>query len=120
MPRKKNQSAAIRRAEVRAASLAAIDKQLDLGSGLTLLAYQDTITTTRTLQEYYNSLLTDADKVRERLLKQERVLDEFSTRMLAGVGAHFGRESDQYEKAGGKRPSARKSSRRSVEAMSAT
>ena len=54
---------------------------------------------------------------RERLLKQEHVLDELSTRLLAGVGAHFGRESDQYEKAGGKRPSARKSSRKPMGAM---
>ena len=76
MPRKKNKSAAIGRAEVRAASLASIDQQLDLGSGLTLPGYQDIIAATLALQEQYNNLLTDADKVRVRLLQQERALAE--------------------------------------------
>jgi len=120
MPRKKTKSAALRRAEVRAASLASIDQQLDLGSGLTLPGYQDLIAATLALQEQYNSLLTDADKVRVRLLQQERALDEHTNRMLAAVGVKYGRESEQYEKAGGKRPSARKSPRQAVETMGAT
>ena len=37
----------------------------------------------------------------------DKALDRLSTRMLKGVSSKFGEDSDQYEKAGGRRTSER-------------
>ncbi|MDF3057635.1 MAG: hypothetical protein K0R17_1850 [Rariglobus sp.] len=49
----------------------------------------------------------------------EKTLDDLSSRMLAGVGVKYGKNSDEYEKAGGTRPDERKSPRRSTPAPAA-
>lgn len=112
MPRKKNKSEAIVRAESRVASLSSINKNLDLGNGLTLTAFRDTITGAKTALEVYNSKLSELSAMRTDLVKQERDLDDLSSRMLAGVAVKFGKESDEYQQAGGTRTSARKTPKR--------
>ena len=112
MPRKKNKSEAIVRAESRVASLASINKNLDLGNDLTLTSFRDTIAGAKTAMEVYNSKLSEVAALRTDLLKQERDLDDLSSRMLAGVAVKYGKESDEYQQAGGTRNSARKSRKR--------
>jgi len=119
MPRKKSRSDSITRAESRVASLSSINKNLDLGSGLTLPAYRDTITGAKAAMELYNSKLSEVAALRTDVLKQERDLDELSVRMLAGVAVKFGRESDEYQQAGGTRTSARRAPKRKVKVTTA-
>ena len=104
----KKTSKIIESANTRAASLASIDPALDLGNGLTLGGYKGSITTAQSELDAYNQLLSDVDEALNTFQKAEATLTDLSERMLAGVGVRFGKDSDQYEMAGGTKKSERK------------
>lgn len=103
MARRKRNSETVSNAETRSKALQNIDTKLDLGKGLTLKDYTDKIGETRETLNEYNGLLADADVALTRLEKQERELRDLSERMLEGVSSQFGKNSEQYQKAGGTR-----------------
>ena len=112
MARKKRSSAAADKATTRAAALSSISTTLDLGNGLTLVAYKAAIAainneTTGKLT-LYNAALSALDAQMNDLQASERALNTISEAMLSGVGVKFGRDSNEYEKAGGVRKSERK------------
>jgi hypothetical protein len=107
MARKKRTSPAVGRATKRAAGLASIDPKLDLGNGLTLDAFNAAITAHSGNVESYNTDLSNLDVALTNIKANEKALDQLSTRMLKGVASKFGEDSDEYEKAGGKRTSER-------------
>lgn len=80
MAYKRRTSEAIKQAQVRAANLEAISPTLDLGNSLTL---------------------TGADTALNTLKAKEKVLKTLTSRMLAAVGIVYGKDSDEYEQAGG-------------------
>src|SRR5438270_731107 len=96
MGRKKRTSKILDKANVRAAGLRSIGTH-DFGNGLTSAAFEKA------------NLLADSEKT----------LRDYHERVLAGVGAKFGKNSNEYEKVGGvrkserKRPTARKSASKS-------
>jgi len=53
-------------------------------------------------------LLSQSDEAKNQFEAAERLVRDMSERMLAGVAARFGKDSDAYEKAGGTRKSERK------------
>ena len=53
----------------------------------------------------YNTLLSDADSALNQLEALESTISDLSDRMLKGVASRYGRDSDEYEKAGGTRKS---------------
>jgi hypothetical protein len=59
-------------------------------------------------EENFNTLLSQVDGAYNGFLAEEASLRDLSERMLAGVAAVYGKDSDQYEKAGGVRKSERK------------
>ena len=90
----------------RMASLKAIDSTLDLGNGLTVETYQQSINQESKVMEAYNTHLSLADSLRSSL--KEKLLRVFSEYMLTGVAAKFGKDSEQYQKAGGPKKSKRR------------
>jgi hypothetical protein len=108
MPRPKRTSKVLDKANRRAAGLASIDPDLNLGEGLTLAKYRDTISDAQAKLDRYNTLLSQTDEALNTLQAAEKALSDLSDRMLAGVGAKYGKNSDEYEKAGGVRKSERK------------
>ena len=56
----------------------------------------------------YNAVLSDADVKLTALKSKEKALKDYSERMLAGVGARFGKNSPEYERAGGVRKDKKK------------
>jgi len=108
MARKKRKSKAVERALKRAAALAAVDPKLDLGNGLTLDAYNTAITAHEGNVDNYNTTLAGLDTQLTDIKASEKKLAQLSVRMLKGVASKFGEDSDEYEKAGGKRTSERK------------
>lgn len=110
MGRRRRNSPVLERATTRASSLKAISPTLDLGPGLTLAEYEQKIAELRGTQDDYNTLLAQVDEKRNDLEAKEKALDQLSSRMLAGVGARWGRNSTQYEQAGGTRTAERKRS----------
>jgi hypothetical protein len=74
-------------------------------SGLTVAALEGEIAAVQTALKVYNTLLAKADAAANELNALEKQLGTLSGRMLAGVGARFGKDSSEYEMAGGVRTS---------------
>jgi hypothetical protein len=113
MGRPKRTSPAAEKATLRAAGLAAISPTLDLGNGATLVAYNTAIEgITKAVTgklAVYNATLALADQQLNDLLAAEKAINTLSDTMLTGVAFKYGKDSNEYEKAGGTRVSERKS-----------
>jgi hypothetical protein len=107
MARKKRTSKVLDKALKRADGLKTIDPVLDLG-GVTLAEFSGRISKLTTDMSQYNTLMTQLDTMTNDLKAQEKALAEYSNRMLSGVATRFGKDSNQYEAAGGVRKSERK------------
>jgi len=105
---KKTSSTVIDTASTRAAGVDSIDPKLDLGSRLTQMAYKMALVDTLAKLAAYNTILSQADEASNVFEAAERSLNDLNDRMLAGVAARYGRDSHEYEMAGGKRKSERK------------
>lgn len=101
MPLPTRGSAAINKAQRRLASLKSIDENLDLGHGLTIGVYAQMIETVRSAVEAHNTLVSNLDESRRNVTVLEKELADFSARMLSGVSTKYGRNSNEYRKAGG-------------------
>ncbi len=108
MARRKRTSASILAAKTRANGLKSIDPALDLGGNLTLAAFEAAIQGVEDQLDGYNEKLSALDAQLNALETAEASLDELSSRMLAATGVKFGKDSSQYEQAGGTRSSERK------------
>jgi len=108
MSRQKRSSKILEKAEVRAARLRSIDPTLNLGDGLTLAEFSQLIEQLRTRLADYNAALSSVDKVRNEVLDLERKLGDVTEHMLLGVATKFGKNSNEYEMAGGVRKDRRK------------
>ena len=108
MARKKRTSESINRAQARSSALESIDTNLDLGNSLTLAAYKELIAATEDKLSVYNIKLSEVDGLLNELEALEKRLEEMTSNMLGGVGLKYGKDSDQYEMAGGTRKSERK------------
>src|SRR5271157_4056919 len=116
MARTKRMSSVLESAQTRLAALSSIDPKLSLGTGLGISDYNAQITCTRQALDTYNTLLSQVDGAYNDFLAEQASLRDLSERMLAGVAAVYGKDSDQYEQAGGARKSERKRPARKVKA----
>jgi uncharacterized protein YukE len=119
MAYKKKSSMDFEHAIKRIASVKAIDPTLDLGNGLTVESYQQSIDLVSKVMEDYNTHLSLADSLRSSLKEKEKLLRAFSERMLTGVAAKFGKDSEQYQKAGGTKKSERRRPKRKIAKVAA-
>ncbi|MBE9155759.1 hypothetical protein IQ265_02775 [Nodosilinea sp. LEGE 06152] len=117
MSRRKRLSGILEKAELRATSMVSIEPELDLGNGRTLEMYWEAINGLRAKQQKYNTLLSSVDNLYNEMLAEERALGEMSEHMLSGVKVKFGRDSYEYEMAGGVRRSERKRPQRKTVTM---
>jgi len=111
MARKKRTSPAAEKAVTRAAALSSISPTLDLGNGLTLTAYNAAIAKINAPNTgqlaVYNATLSSLDGQLNNLQAAETSLNTLSESMLAAVGVKYGKDSNEYEEAGGTRKSER-------------
>lgn len=108
MPKQKRSSPVLERAERRASALKSISRTLDLGNGLTLESYQLEIEALRSQLDTYNESLSFADRALSTVRDTEKQINILSERMLIAVAAKYGKDSYEYEMAGGTRKSERK------------
>ena len=101
MARLKRGSRTLARAEDRAGKLQLVDARLNFGAGTSLAAFRRDMARTRAQLNAYNRLLGQADGALIDLVQAEKRLADLSERLLQGVAARYGRDSDQYEIAGG-------------------
>ncbi|NDJ19409.1 hypothetical protein [Myxacorys almedinensis] len=105
MPRQKRNSQTLERAQQRAVSLQSIDPALHLGRGLTLEEYGRAIALHKTQLDDYNRTLSAIEQLAIAVDASEKALKDLSERMLLGVGALYGKDSEEYVMAGGARKS---------------
>jgi hypothetical protein len=110
MALKRRNSKILDSAELRANNLEAIDPKLDLGNDLTLANFKQVIADGRAKLNAYNQTLALADQQGNDVKAAERAANDYSKRMLRGIGAARGTNSSEYEMAGGTRDSERKKS----------
>jgi hypothetical protein len=103
MARRKKSSTIISDAANRLAGVKSIDPNLDLGSGLTAQAFSDSINAAQTALENYNMALSTVDEKQNIYLEKERALRDIHERILLAVAARYGKNSNEYEQAGGTR-----------------
>lgn len=108
MPRPKRSSKVLAQAERRIAAIKSISATLDLGNGHTVDSYNTVIEATRTKLSDYNSSLSTADAALTTLVEAERKLMEVTEHVLLSVAAKYGKDSYEYEMAGGIRKRDRK------------
>ncbi|MBI4613447.1 MAG: hypothetical protein HY720_07520 [Planctomycetes bacterium] len=109
----KKHSKVLRQADTRAAAMGSLGSTVDLGKNLSPEKYMAAIADLRAKLSAYNETLSHADAAKNAFHASERVVQDLSERMLAGVAATFGKDSVEYEKAGGVRKSERKRPSRS-------
>lgn len=108
MPRsKKSPTKIMVDATERLSGLKSIEADLDLGNGLTNTFFETKIDEIYAALEDYNSLLSLVDQKSNVFDTLEKHLRDLHERILLAVAAKYGKDSDEYEMAGGKRKSER-------------
>jgi hypothetical protein len=105
MSRQKRTSTVLAKAERRAAGFKSLGVPLEFGGANNLPNFLATIDQMRTKQEEYNQLLSTVDSTYVEMLELEKSLADLNDHMLLGVASKFGRNSSEYEAAGGVRKS---------------
>lgn len=111
MARRKRTSRALPKAEQRIASIKSINIKLDLGNGYSVAAYEAKANSVRKQLEAYNTLLSKLDEAANELNTADKALAEMNERMLLGVAMKYGKKSNEYEMAGGRRRGERRRTR---------
>lgn len=107
MSRKKRTSPFLQKAELRAAGLKAIDPSLDFGDARSLQNMTQLIQQLRTKIDAYNTALCVIDSYKIEIAQLEKNLSDLAERMLIGIAFKYGKDSREYEMAGGVRKSER-------------
>jgi hypothetical protein len=98
----------LEKAKTRLAALKSISADLDLGNGITVPFYQDEISQYEKTVELYNTTLSTIDDLYNECIAQKIVMRDWNERVLTGVATKYGKNSSQYEMAGGVKKSERK------------
>jgi HAMP domain-containing protein len=107
MTRKKRTSRMLEKAELRSAGLKAVDPTLNFGDTRTLTNLTTQIEQLRTKIDAYNTALAIIDSSKTEIEALEKSLGDLTDQMLIGVAFKYGKNSREYEMAGGVRKSER-------------
>ncbi|MBD2508020.1 hypothetical protein [Nostoc sp. ATCC 53789] len=111
MTQRKRNSMSLTKAERRIEGMQTINPQLDFSNGFSIATYNTRVIELREKLAAYNQAQTIVDKTHNALLEAERELNTYSEQMLLNVASRYGKNSDEYEMAGGTRRSDRKKPR---------
>lgn len=106
--RQKRGSVELEKADKRLAGMKSIDKALVLTEDINVTKYEENINFLRDKINDYNTALSVLDEQLAVIQDLEQALGEYSDRVLSGVAAKYGRDSDEYLKVGGTKKSDRK------------
>ncbi|MEH2329315.1 hypothetical protein [Nostoc sp.] len=107
MSRKKRTSRVLEKAELRSAGLKAIDSNMNFGDDCDLQNLSQAIEQLRTMLDDYNTALTVIDSSKNKIDVMEKTLSNLTDKMVRGVAFKYGKDSSEYEMAGGVRDSER-------------
>ncbi|MBN3942570.1 MAG: hypothetical protein V7L21_06255 [Nostoc sp.] len=107
MSRQKRTYRVLEKAELRTAGLKAIDPTMDFGDGRNLESMTQLIEQYRTKIDAYNTALATIDSSKTEMDELDKNLSNLTEKMLIGVAFKYGKDSREYEMAGGVRKSDR-------------
>ncbi len=107
MPRKKRSSRIIKKAEFRVAGLKAIDLNINFDDTCNLQNLTQLIEQVQKMLDDYNAAIAMVDSSKIKLDAMEKTLSQVSDKILMGVRFKYGKNSNEYELAGGVRDSDR-------------
>jgi len=107
VPRRKRSSRILEKAEFRVAGLKAIDPSINFDDTYSLQNLNQLIENFHNMLDDYNAAIAMIDSSRKKLDEVEKTLSQVSDKMLVGVGFKYGKNSNEYELAGGVRDSER-------------
>ncbi|MEH2044864.1 hypothetical protein [Nostoc sp.] len=107
MPRQKRTHRVLEKAELRMAGLKAIDPSMDFGNDRNLQNITQIIQQYRSKIDAYNTTLAVIDSYKSEMEELEKTLSDLTEKMLLGVAFKYGKDSYEYEMAGGVRKSDR-------------
>jgi hypothetical protein len=107
MPRQKRTYRVLEKAELRMAGLKAIDPSIDFGDARNLQNLTQIIQQYRSKIDAYNTTLAVIDSYKNEMKDLETTLSDLTEKMLIGVAFKYGKDSREYEMAGGVRKSDR-------------
>ncbi len=105
MARKKRASKVISKAETRKEGVAGIDPVFEVTAELTLADYTSLIAAAVAKQAALNLALGVTDALSNELDALLKELRAMSNRVIDAIAAKYGKDSSEFEKAGGKRSS---------------
>jgi hypothetical protein len=108
MGKRKLNVPALQKLEQRIKGLKNIDPNLSFQNGLSVQTGEAVKTALISLQEQYNTLLSQLEALRIDISNQEKEATKYCKNALMAVKSNFGDDSSEYEKAGGKPLSKRK------------
>ena len=108
MSRLKTSSITYEKAFRRQAAVKSIDPNYDLGNGLTASNYEQAINSVKSAMDDYNTTLSTVDDKLNSLKDHEKQLRDWNERILTGVASKYGKDTTQYEQAGGRKKSERR------------
>lgn len=107
MSRKRRTSRIVEKAELRVSGLKAIDPNMDFGDNRNLQNMIQLIEQYRAKLNAYNTALIVSDSTKLEMEQLEKSLGELNDKMLIAVAFKYGKDSAEYEMAGGVRKSER-------------
>ncbi len=107
MSRRKRSSRILEKAEFRVAGLKAIDPNIKFDDTCNLQSLTQLIEQFHNMLDDYNAAIAMIDSSKKKLDEMEKTLSQISDKMLMGVGFKYGKNSTEYELAGGVRDSER-------------
>ena len=107
MPSHKRTYRVLEKAEFRVAGLKAIDPSIDFGDARNLQNMTQLIEHYRSKIDAYNTALTVINSSRTEMDELEKTLSDLTEKMLIGVAFKYGKDSREYQMAGGVRKSDR-------------
>lgn len=107
MPRLKKTSRTLERIELRVAGLQAIDPLMTFGDDRDLRNITQLIEQLRNKISAYNTALAVIDSSKSEIHTLETTLNDLAEKMLIGVAFKYGKDSSEYEMAGGVKKSDR-------------
>jgi hypothetical protein len=107
MSRRKRTSRILEKAEFRVAGLKAIDPNITFNDTCNLQNLTQLIDNFHNMLDDYNAAIAVIESSKKKLDEMEKTLSNLSDKMLMGVGFKYGKNSNEYELAGGVRDSER-------------
>lgn len=105
MARLRRTSTALEDSRKRSAGIKKFPTPTPLPAGLSLEEVENKQVALASLLTQYNGILAEADRLLNEIQASEKDLRKYDSRLLSAIALVYGKDSSEYEMAGGKRES---------------